>query len=98
MLRLTFAAVVLVCSASFASANVAPSRGEFNLKNLGRQVADLERAPQPKRDLMITSETEIKVDGRNRSLEQVPAGAEIILIDVSPDRTVIRRIHFQTRK
>ena len=99
MIRLMIATVLFFASCPFASAMFVPSKGEPNvMKNLARQTPEMARAPAPKRDLMITAETEIKVDGRVCGLDQVPAGAEIILLDVSTDRSVIRRIHFQTRK
>jgi hypothetical protein len=74
-------------------------RGELTfMKNLTRPASLTARAPESKRELVITTETEIKVNGRICGLDQVPAGAEIILLDVAADRAVIRRIHFQTRK
>ena len=51
-----------------------------------------------KRELVITAATEIQVNGRACRLDEVPAGAEIILLDVATNSAVIRKIHFQTRK
>ena len=99
MIRLVIASMVLLVSAPLASAMVASSKSEPGLiKNMARPASGLTRASEPKRDLTITAETEIKVDGRVCGLDQVPAGAEVILLEVGADHSVIRRIHFQTRK
>jgi hypothetical protein len=99
MMRLLAALVVFLTSLPIASAMFASSAREPGLmKSLAPQVTEIPRAPQDKRDLMITGETEIQVDGRACGLDQVPANAEVILLEVGADRSVIRRIHFQTRK
>jgi hypothetical protein len=99
MIRLGIATMVLLATASLASAMFAQSGSEPGLiKSLARPVAELTRTSEAKRDLTITAETEIKVDGRVCGLDQVPPGAEVILIEIGNDRSVIRRIHFQTRK
>jgi hypothetical protein len=99
MMRVVISTVVLFASASLASAMFAPTRTESGeMKSLTRPVPELTRASEAKRDLMITAETEIKVDGRVCGVDQVPAGAEVILIEVGSDRSVIRRIHFQSKK
>ena len=80
-------------------AEFAQPRAEQGLvKATTRQAAALTRGEQAKPSLMITEETEILVDGQRCGMAQVPAGAEIILLDVAADRSKIRRIHFQTRK
>ena len=99
MMRLLAALVMFFASLPIASAMFAPSTRERGLmKSVAPQVSEIPRAPQAKRDLMITAETEIQVDGRVCGLDQVPANAEVILLEVGADRSVIRRIHFQTRK
>ncbi len=99
MNRLVIASMVLFVSAPFASAMSVQSKNEPGLvKNMTRPAAELTRAAESKHDLMITAETEIKVDGRVCGLDQIPAGAEVILLEVGSDRSVIRKIHFQTRK
>jgi hypothetical protein len=94
MALVTFLACLPIASAMFAS----PKGDPGVVKDLSQQLMYRARPPQPKRELVITAETEIKVDGNACRLDQVPAGAEIILLDVTPDRAVIRKIHFQTRK
>jgi hypothetical protein len=99
MLRLTMALVSFLGCVSFAPALFTSPRTEPGLKkDLSRQVQKEVRADTPKRELVITAETEIKVNGKACRLDSVPAGAEIILLDVAADRSVIRRIHFQTKK
>jgi hypothetical protein len=100
MIRWTVALALLLGWVPCASAIVVPAPGdpgaERDLARTQRQLARAPEAPQP--ELIITSDTEIKVDGRACRLDEVPAGAEIILIDVNGDRGVIRRLHFQTPK
>ena len=98
MFRLLLALVVVLGCVPVAPAMFAPEDGAAPGKDLSRQLQLAARAPEPTLPLVITGDTEIKVDGRACRLEQVPAGAVIILLDVGADRTVIQRIHFQTRK
>src|SRR5689334_1291989 len=99
MLRLTMALSVFLGCVAFAADSFAPSRPSPGLEqDLSRQAQKPARAPEQKRELVITADTEIKVDGHPCGLDKVPAGAEIILLDVAADRSAIRRIHFQTKK
>jgi hypothetical protein len=93
--------VLVVCLVylPFASAMVATPRAEPRLmKDLARQLREAGRPPDPKRELVITEETEIMLDGRACGFDQIPAGADIILLDVAADRSVVRKIHFKSRK
>jgi hypothetical protein len=99
MPRFLVTLVVLLGCVPFASAHVVPPRGDASPGvDLSRQYRHVARAPEAKHELVITSETEIQVDGQGCRLDQVPAGAEIILIDVAADRSVVRRLHFRTKK
>jgi hypothetical protein len=98
MIRLVIASVMFLASVPLASAMFVQAKSEPALKSIAGQVPEMARAPETKRDLVITAETEIKVDGRVCGLDQVPADAQVILVEVGPDRSEIRRIHFQTRK
>jgi len=99
MIRWTIAMVAFFGCISFASAEFVRPRGELSIiKSTARQFAELSRTEKPKQELVITAETEIMVDGHVCGLAQVPTGAEIILIDVAADRSIIRRIHFQSKK
>lgn len=47
--------------------------------------------------LVVTDQTEIKVDGRPCHYKDVPEGATIILLEVAKDRRTILILHFQTK-
>jgi hypothetical protein len=48
--------------------------------------------------LVITEKTEVKVDGKSCQYEQVPDGADIVLLEVAADKKMILRIHFRSKK
>jgi hypothetical protein len=99
MIRPTMALVAYLACLPVASAMVAAPRGDPGAgRDLAREVRRASRAPEAKRDLVITSETEILLDGRACTFDQIPAGADIILIDVAADRGFVRKIHFRSRK
>jgi hypothetical protein len=55
--------------------------------------------PQPKDDdLVITDQTEVKLDGKLCSYKDVPGNAEIILLEVGQDKKEILKIHFRAQK
>jgi len=50
----------------------------------------------PSARLVITRDTEIRLDGRLCSYEQVPASAVIIFAEVDSDRQTLLRIHYRS--
>src|SRR5437016_7075696 len=58
-----------------------------------------EKAPrEEKQSFIITDDTEVRVDGRPCKYENLPQGAEVILVDVAKDKKTIRKIHFRSKK
>lgn len=55
-------------------------------------------ASQPTKDeYQITEITEIKLDGRTCKYRDVPKNAEITSMEVTADKKIILKIHFQSR-
>jgi hypothetical protein len=48
--------------------------------------------------LVITAETDIRLDGRTCRYEEIPAAAVITAADVAGDRRTLLRIHFRSPK
>jgi hypothetical protein len=92
----------LVVSVSFlppATASLSPrsahaTPGSNFPKELLKEASSRERGDE----LVITDQTEIKVDGQASKYEEVPKEADIILLEVAADKKAILRIHFQTKK
>jgi hypothetical protein len=98
MLRYSLALIVLLNCLSVVSAMFTPQASNLRqVKDLSSEFRQVARVPEQKRELVITAETQIQVNGRPCRLDEVPAGAEIILLDVGANSTVIRKIHFRTR-
>ncbi len=53
-------------------------------------------AAQEDSDLEINDDTEIKLDGKACKYEDVPKDAQIIVLDVSADRKILK-IHFKSK-
>jgi hypothetical protein len=50
----------------------------------------------PSERLLLTRDTEIRLDGRLCSYEQVPPGAVITFAEVDSDRQTLLRIHYRS--
>lgn len=66
-------------------------------------IRPLPRALEPQRpgrqaDLEVNEQTEVLLDGKRCWLQDVPASAEIVELDVAEDGRTVRRIHFRSRK
>lgn len=58
-------------------------------------------APKPaptSANVVLTEQTEIKLDGRACKLAEVPGNAEIVLIDLAADKKTVLRIHFRLKE
>jgi len=94
MTRLTTALLFLLTFIPAASASLAP-----RADRLPAPRAELEPAPvQPQRKLVLTEQTEVRLNGRACRIAEVPPNAEVILLDLAADRTTIRKIHFRSKK
>jgi hypothetical protein len=91
--------VACLCCLSPAYASLTRSQDRPHLqKEFGR-----DRGPEPapkssQGGLVITEDTEVKLDGQACKFEEVPKNAEIILLNLASDKKVILQIHFRTKK
>jgi hypothetical protein len=100
MIRLTMALVVVLGALSPASAALVRKKDDPNPGGRvpPRLAAQDKPAEQGGADLVINDDTEIKLDGHECKYADVPQDAQIILLDVSSDKKVIKKIHFRTKK
>jgi hypothetical protein len=54
--------------------------------------------PGVKSEFVLTTRTEVRVDGKPCQYEKVPAGATIILMELAPDNKTVLKIHFRTAR
>jgi hypothetical protein len=76
----------------------APRDTAASRQNLFKEMAKDTSVPEKEKDLVITERTEVKLDGRECKYEEVPDGADIVLLEVASDKKAIIKIHFQTKK
>jgi hypothetical protein len=99
MTRLTMLLVAFLCLVPAASAGLNPRQQDKRFETLFPvKVAREAPPPEEKAELVITAETEVKLDGHTCKYEDVPKSADIILLDVSADKKLIRKIHFRSKK
>lgn len=48
--------------------------------------------------LVVNDDTDVRFDGKKCKYEEVPANAEIILLELNKNQKMIQKIHFQTKK
>jgi hypothetical protein len=48
--------------------------------------------------LVITDDTEVKLDGKLCKYEEIPESAEVILLEVGKDKKSVLKLHFRTKK
>jgi hypothetical protein len=107
MARLTLALAAWISLVSVASASLTPRR-EFLV--LGEEVSQVQ-APKllaratgrvaergANSEFVLTSETEILLNGKPCRYEAVPKNASIVLMEVAEDKRTVLKIHFRTRK
>jgi hypothetical protein len=67
-----------------------------------RTIAEKTWQPQttsgPKAQLVITEQTEVKLDGRPCCYQDVPHGATVVGAETGLDNRTILRIHFRTKQ
>jgi hypothetical protein len=52
-------------------------------------------AKEPRAEYQVTDRTEVLLNGRPCRYQDVPGTASIVLMEVSPDKTTILKIHFR---
>jgi hypothetical protein len=99
MIRLTMVLVASFLSLSVAHASLAPPKE--------RSIFDRPVPPAPKAEpaaeqeaggLVISDDTEVKLDGKVCKYEEIPESAEVILLEVGKDKKSVLKLHFRTKK
>jgi hypothetical protein len=99
MIRLTMVLVASFLSLSLAHASLAPQKE--------RSIFDRPLPPAPKAEpaeeqegggLVISDDTEVKLDGKGCKYEEIPESAEVILLEVGKDKKSVLKLHFRTKK
>ena len=55
--------------------------------------------PEPKpREIGVAEDAEISLDGKPATIKDIPLDAELILLEVAPDKKTIVKVHFRTKK
>jgi hypothetical protein len=72
-----------------------------------RSIFDRPLPPAPKAEpaaeqegggLVISDDTEVKLDGKVCKYEEIPESAEVILLEVGKDKKSVLKLHFRTKK
>jgi hypothetical protein len=56
------------------------------------------RGEKPQAEFGVTSETEILLNGKPCSYDEIPSHASIVQMDVAADKKTVLKIHFRTQK
>ena len=62
------------------------------------RVPEQARGETPQAEFVLTSETEILLNGKPCSYEEIPDHASIVRMDVAADKKTVLKIHFRTQK
>jgi hypothetical protein len=100
MARLTTALVALLCCLPLAQGKVAPRKDcpTCSKQFTQRAIKEAFATEESNDDLVITAATEIQLDGRACKYEDVPKGAEVVLLQIASDKKAILKIHFRSKK
>jgi hypothetical protein len=111
--RMILALVVLPFSLSCAAATLAPRKKPQPFEKLTlpaagkmptREVwvtegpARAAREQDPSSELTLAEGAEVRLDGRPCKYDDVPRGAEVIYLELGPDRKSIRKAHFRSKR
>ena len=58
----------------------------------------VEPAAESEGGLVISDDTEVKLDGKVCKYEDIPESAEVVLLEVSTDKKSVLKLHFRTKK
>jgi hypothetical protein len=110
---MVLALLVLPFTFSFAAATLTPRRkpqrfekltllaaGKTALRAAQRteEPARAAREQDPRQELELTANAEVRLDGRACKYDDVPLGAEVIYLELGPDRKSILKIHFRSKR
>lgn len=94
MMRLMAVLSVLAMAVSAASAAIAPREERVPRARVAVSKVIEARATPENEPYQMTKTTEVRLDGQPCRFEDVPADAEITLMEVSTDRRQILKVHF----
>jgi hypothetical protein len=110
MARTILALLVLPFTFTYAAATLAPRKKPQPFEKLtlpgARKVlmraVQLTKEPareqDPNEDLELTAGADVRLDGHACKYEEVPRGAEVIYLELGPDRKSILKIHFRSKR
>jgi hypothetical protein len=98
MTRLTMALAASVLCLSAAHASLAPTKERPLFDRPLPAVPKTDPAPESDGNLVISDDTEVKLDGKACKYEEIPESAEVILLEVSRDKKSVLKLHFRTKK
>jgi hypothetical protein len=93
------ALLTVLCALTPATASLVQKKNDTTVgSKVPPRLVDQRGAAEQQEELTVNDDTEIKLDGKNCKYADVPKDAEIILLDVSADKRVIKKIHFRSKK
>src|SRR5262245_18761399 len=103
MIRLISGLVVLSCSLSLAGAAPRDNVPQFAGKTrsaIENQVLEpaAPAASGQSSDFVLTTKTEVHLDGQTCKYENVPANDKIVFLELAADEKTIVKIYFESRK
>jgi hypothetical protein len=81
-----------------AHASLAPSKDRPLFDKPLPTAPKAEPAPHSDGELVISDDTEVKLDGKACKYEDIPESAEVILLEVSRDKKAVLKLHFRSKK
>ena len=98
MTRLTMALAALLLCLPMAHARLASAKDRPVFDRPLPPAPKAEPATQSDGELVISDDTEVKLDGKACKYEDIPESAEVILLEVSADKKAVLKLHFRSKK
>jgi hypothetical protein len=98
MTRLTTALVFPFVCFSFAHASLAAPKERPLFDKPLPPAPKAEAAPDQDGGLVISDDTEVKLDGKVCKYEDIPESAEVVLLELGKDKKSVLKLHFRTKK
>jgi hypothetical protein len=93
------ALLAVLCALPPATASLTRKKDDTSFgSKVPPRLVDRPNPSEQKDELVVTDDTEVKLDGRDCKYADVPKDAEIILLDLSADKKAIKKIHFRSKK
>ena len=98
MTRLTMVLAASLFSLSVAHASLTTPKERSIFDRPLPPAPKAEPAPEQEGGLVISDDTEVKLDGKVCKYEDIPESAEVILLEVGKDKKSVLKLHFRTKK